>query len=297
MTSVHHCLMYCLTTVCYQLLQASSSGFCLPQTTFLHPLCGSFRRPGKKYKRLTSTPRASYACVVASMCTSARCICSNRAFPVSRTLETLLAVFWEAFSLFARRSQVVDFPLHQRASICSSCLTTARRASCATSYATPSVWTRASSSPNSVASGQSFAGGVVLGSLKRARGSAYLDRSLSHQRSTTKDLQTLLLSLLKTGRAPAQLKSTPSHRSGGKLFLQHNPIFSISLCHSKCSTCHVFNLMKYRYTVARSLFLRLNRIILGSNAPILSELESNTDAMQAIRHVVDSLEWSQAMRR
>lgn len=205
-------------TVCYQLLQASSSGFCLPQTTFLHPLCGSFRRPGKKCKRLTSTPRASYACVVASMCTSARCICSNRAFPVSRTLETLLAVFWEAFSLFARRSQVVDFPLHQRASICSSCLTTARRASSATSYATPSVWTRASSSPNSVASGQSFAGGVVLGSLKQARGSAYLDRSLSHQRSTTKDLQTLLLSLLKTGWAPAQLKSTPSHRSGGSCF-------------------------------------------------------------------------------
>ena len=53
------------------------------------------------------------------------------------------------------------------------------------------------------------------------------------------------------------------------LFLQHNPIFSISLCHSKCSICHVFNLMKYRYTVARSLFLRLNRIILGSNTPIL----------------------------
>lgn len=45
--------------------------------------------------------------------------------------------------------------------------------------------------------------------------------------------------------------------------------------------------MKYRYTVARSLFLRLNRIILGFNTPILSELESNTDAMQAIRHMVD----------
>lgn len=28
--------------------------------------------------------------------------------------------------------------------------------------------------------------------------------------------------------------------------------------------------------VARSLFLRLNRIILGSNTPILNELESNT---------------------
>lgn len=53
--------------------------------------------------------------------------------------------------------------------------------------------------------------------------------------------------------------------------------------------------MKYGYTVARSLFLRLNRITLGSNAPILNELESNTDAMQAIRHVVDSLEWNQAL--
>lgn len=160
MTSVHHGLIYCLTTVCYQLLEASSSGFCLPQTTFLHPLCGSFRRPGKIYKRLTSMLRTSYICVVASMCTSVGYICSNRAFPVSRTLETLSAVFLEGFSLFARRSQAVDFPLHQRASICSSCLTTARRASCATSYATPSVWTQASSSPNSVASGQSFAGGL-----------------------------------------------------------------------------------------------------------------------------------------
>lgn len=52
----------------------------------------------------------------------------------------------------------------------------------------------------------------------------------------------------------------------------------------------MFNFMKYTDTVARSLFLRLNRIILGSNTPILSELESNTDAMQAIRHTVDSLE-------
>lgn len=34
---------------------------------------------------------------------------------------------------------------------------------------------------------------------------------------------------------------------------------------------------------------------LGFNTPILSELESNTDAMQAIRHVVDSLRWNQAM--
>lgn len=48
--------------------------------------------------------------------------------------------------------------------------------------------------------------------------------------------------------------------------------------------------MKYGYAVATSLFLRLNRITLGSNTPILGELESNTDAMQAIRHVVDSIE-------
>lgn len=53
--------------------------------------------------------------------------------------------------------------------------------------------------------------------------------------------------------------------------------------------------MKYEYTVARSLFLRLNRIILWSNTPILSKLESNTDAMQAIRHGVNSLKWNQAM--
>lgn len=96
-----------------------------------------------------------------------------------------------------------------------------------------------------------------------------------------KDLQTLLLSLFKTGGSTAAHSLT----SKGMLFLQHNLIFSISLCHSQNPICYVFNLMKYRYTVARSLFLRLNRIILGSNTPVLSELESNTDAMQAIRHV------------
>lgn len=29
--------------VCDQLLEAASSGFCLPQTAFLHSLCGGFR--------------------------------------------------------------------------------------------------------------------------------------------------------------------------------------------------------------------------------------------------------------
>lgn len=53
--------------------------------------------------------------------------------------------------------------------------------------------------------------------------------------------------------------------------------------------------MKYTYTAARSLFLRLNRIVLGSNTPILSKLESNTDAMQAIRHGVNALKLNQAM--
>lgn len=79
-----------------------------------------------------------------------------------------------------------------------------------------------------------------------------------------------------------------SLQSNKMLFLQHNRFFfTITLCHSKNVIYRVFNLMKYRYTVARSLFLRLNRIILGFNTPILSELESNTEAMQAIRHMVD----------
>lgn len=74
---------------------------------------------------------------------------------VCRTLETPSAVSSGASSPSERRSPAVDFLLRPRASICSSCPTTARRASCVTNCATPSVWTRASSSPNSVAFGQS----------------------------------------------------------------------------------------------------------------------------------------------
>lgn len=37
------CSFSCIFTVCHQLFEATSSRFCLPQTTFLHPLCGSFR--------------------------------------------------------------------------------------------------------------------------------------------------------------------------------------------------------------------------------------------------------------
>lgn len=56
---------------------------------------------------------------------------------LSRTLETPWAVSSEASSPFARRSPAVGFPLRRRASTCSSCPTTAKRASCVTSCATP----------------------------------------------------------------------------------------------------------------------------------------------------------------
>lgn len=135
------------------------------------------------------------------------CVCTNRAFPVSRTLETPLAAFLGAFSLSARRSPVADFPLHPRASTCSSCPTTARRASCATSCATLSVWTPALSSPNSVAPGQSSQEGCVKQPEPNKRlGSPGPEpvTQKGHQlnkRGIMKDLQTFLLSLLKTGRA------------------------------------------------------------------------------------------------
>lgn len=134
--SLHHA--YCpsiVFTVCYQLLKAPPARFCLPQTTFLHPLCGSFWWSGINDK--------------AGKCTTFKCYTySNRALPVLRTPETPLAVFFGAFLLSAKRSPVVDFPLHLRASTCSSCPTTARRASCATSCAMLSAWTLALSSPN-----------------------------------------------------------------------------------------------------------------------------------------------------
>ncbi len=107
-----------------------------------------------------------FVCILASLCTY---FCTNGTFPVCRTLETRSAVFLGAFSPSARRSLVVDFPLHRRASTCSSCPTTARRASCATSCATLSVWTQALSSPNSVASGQSSQESCVRRPERRMR--------------------------------------------------------------------------------------------------------------------------------
>lgn len=68
-----------------------------------------------------------------------------------RTQEILWAVSWGDFSQSARRNLVVDFPLRQHASTCSSCPITARRAFYAISWDMPSAWTQALSSPNSAA--------------------------------------------------------------------------------------------------------------------------------------------------
>lgn len=38
---------FLMFSVCHQLFQTSSVGFRLSQTAFLHPLCGSVRRPGQ----------------------------------------------------------------------------------------------------------------------------------------------------------------------------------------------------------------------------------------------------------
>lgn len=53
-SNYHSTFMLFYGTVCHQLLKATSPGFCLPQTTFLHSLCWSLRRPGKS---LLPTPQ------------------------------------------------------------------------------------------------------------------------------------------------------------------------------------------------------------------------------------------------
>lgn len=171
---------YC--TVCYQLLKATSSGFCLPQTAFLHSLCRSFRWPGKPL--LPTRHLASLACLVTLV-------------PASRTPETHLAVFLGAFSPSAKKSLVDDFPRHQRASTSSNCLTTARRASCVTSCAMLSAWTRALSSLNSSSSGQATQEGVGL-PQSRLWGSIYVEPARSaalNYRRVTRDLLTLLFKM------------------------------------------------------------------------------------------------------
>ena len=207
---------------------------------------------------------------------------------MSRTLETPSAVSSGAFSPFGRRSPVVDFPRHPHASTCSSCPTTARRASCATSCATLSVWTRALSSPNSAASGQSAPKSCDQ-LHKASRGLSYLDWSLSHLRSSVeqkgvmKELYSLLFLFLSCEKLHelwwSELFCISLSPIKGDTATAAQSIFNISLCLSIKWICDVFNSIKYRHNVARSLFLRLNRLVLGSNATILSELESNTDAM------------------
>lgn len=148
-------------------------------------------------------------------------------FPVSRTPETRLAVSLGAFLPSAKKSLVDDFPRHQRASTFSNCLTTARRASCVTSCAMLSAWTRASSSLNSSSSGQASQEGYVGLSKSRVWGSVYVEPARSealNYRRVTKDSLTLFFKL-----GWAWLQLTPLHRS--VVFLQHNPLFRISLCH------------------------------------------------------------------
>lgn len=144
-----------LCPVCHKLLKATSSGFCLPQTTFLHPLCGSLRRSGRKRLPAPGSFNFFYVGPVLSY---------NWTDDLSsfRTLETPSAVFSEGSSPSERRSPAVDFPLRQRASTCSNCPTTAKRASCATNCATLLAWTPALSSPNSTAAGRTTQRSCVM---------------------------------------------------------------------------------------------------------------------------------------
>lgn len=144
-----------------------------------------------------------------------------------RTLETHLAVFLGAFSLSARRSLVVDFPLRRRASTCSSCPTTAKRAFCATSCATLSAWTPALSSPNSAASGQSSQESFVQQSGPSTRlglpGPEPVT-SKGHHQTKGQSWRTYKLSFCLFIKLD-ELFSTSALSSKGMLFLQHNPIF------------------------------------------------------------------------
>lgn len=68
--------------------------------------------------------------------------------------------------------------------------------------------------------------------------------------------------------------------STAMLSLQHNPTPAPLLYHSDTPSR---NLVTSGQTVAGSLFLRLNRNTRRHNTPVQGDLESNTDAMQAIR--------------
>ena len=146
-------------------------------------------------------------------------ICTNRAFHVSRTPETHLEVFLGAFLQSARRSLVVDFPLHQHASTCSSCPTTARRASCATNCATLSVWTQALSSPNSFASRQSSQESCVQqpgSSMRLSKPGLDSDQSegINYTKGESWRIYTSSFFSIDNWRSSALLQPTPSHRRG-----------------------------------------------------------------------------------
>lgn len=200
---------YC--TVCYQLLKATSSGFCLPQTAFLHSLCRSFWWPGKP---LLPTPLlASQGCLVTVL-------------PASRTPETRLAVFLGAFSPSAKKSLVDDFPRHQRASTSSNCLTTARRASCVTSCAMLSAWTRASSSLNSCSSVQAAQEGCVGLSKSRLWGSIYVQPARSEALNDRRVMKDSLSFLNWDERNYSSLPDVEEW-----CFCSTIQFFRISLCH------------------------------------------------------------------
>lgn len=77
---------------------------------------------------------------------------------------------------------------------------------------------------------------VVLNSLNRARGSAHLDWSQSHQRGITQTKGESWRNYKRSFCLFLRLDewcSAHSLTSIGMLFLQHNPILSISPCHSK----------------------------------------------------------------
>ena len=167
----------------------------------------------------------------------------NISLAVSRTLETPLAVSSGVFSPSGRRSLVVDFLLHQRASTCWSCLTTARRAFCVTSYVTLSVWTRALSCLNSVATGQSAQEGrgkkcepskrFGLPGLEHAA----LKGHQLNKRQIIKDLCYVLFTpfVYKIWMSCDEVRSAVSHSLPSKemLPLQHNQFLHLPLHHHK----------------------------------------------------------------
>lgn len=67
-----------------------------------------------------------------------------------------------------------------------------------------------------------------------------------------------------------------------KLLLQHSEML-LSTPKNEHSYIYHDNTLIYR---GLSQFLRLNKTVVGSEATVLRQLESNTDAMQSIRHEV-----------